>query len=80
MSDKAPYIIYSDLQCLIKIIDTCKNNFKKSSTTNIDKHIPSGYSVSMIWTFDGIKNNHNAYKVEDCMVCMELLKFCEYSR
>ena len=28
-SDKAPFIIYADLECLIKKIDGCKNNPEK---------------------------------------------------
>ena len=27
-SDKAPFIIYSDLECLIEKVDECKNNLK----------------------------------------------------
>ena len=32
-SDKAPFIIYADLESLIEKIDVCKNNPEKSSTT-----------------------------------------------
>ena len=32
-SDKMSYIIYSDLEFLIKRIDGCKNNYEKSSAT-----------------------------------------------
>ena len=28
-SDKAPFAIYADLECIIKKIDGCKNNPKK---------------------------------------------------
>ena len=31
-----------------------------------DEHIPSGYLVFTIWTFDGRENMHNTYKDEDC--------------
>ena len=34
-SDKTPFIIYADLESLIKKIDNCKNNLEKSSTTKI---------------------------------------------
>ena len=33
-SDKAPFIIYADLECLIEEIGGCKNNPGKSSTKN----------------------------------------------
>ena len=34
-SDKAPSIVYVDLEFLIKRIDGCKNNFEKSSITEV---------------------------------------------
>ena len=38
-SDKPPYIIYADLESLIKKIDGCTNNPEKSSITKTGKHI-----------------------------------------
>ena len=40
-----PFIIYADLECFLKKIDTCYNNPDLSSTTKINQHIPSGYSI-----------------------------------
>ena len=40
-SDKTRFIIYSDLECLIKMIDGCKDNAENLSTAKIDKHIPN---------------------------------------
>ena len=34
-SDKAPFITYADLECLIEKTDRCKNNPENSSTTKI---------------------------------------------
>ena len=34
------YIIYADLESLIKKIDECASNPERSSTTRIGKHIP----------------------------------------
>ena len=50
-SDKAPFIIYADLECIIEKIDGCKNNPENSSTTNISEHILSGFSMSTISSF-----------------------------
>ena len=47
-SDKTPFIIYADLECIIKKIDGCKNNPENSSTTKVSKHILSGLSMSTI--------------------------------
>ena len=57
-SDKIPYIIYADIESLIKKIDVCANNPEKSSTTKIGEHIPCGYSVSTIWVFHSIEKRH----------------------
>ena len=47
-SDKAPFIIHADLQCMIEKIDGCKNNTEHSYTTKVSKHIPLGFSTSTI--------------------------------
>ena len=66
-SDKMSYIIYGDIESLIKKIDGCANNLENSSITKIGEHIPCGYSMSTIWTFDNIENKHTLYCGEDCM-------------
>ena len=38
-SDKMPYIIYVDIESLIKKIDRCENNPEKSSARKIGKNI-----------------------------------------
>ena len=38
-SDKMPYIIYADIESLIKKTDVCANNPKNSSTTKIGEHV-----------------------------------------
>ena len=53
--DKAPFIIYADLECLIEKIDGCKNNPGNLSTTVVGNHIPSGFSMSPILSFKSIK-------------------------
>ena len=63
--NKMSYIIYADLESLIK--NGCGNNAEKSSTAKIHKHIPCGCSISKIWEFDGIEKKHNIYRGEDCM-------------
>ena len=73
-SDKAPCIIYADLEPLIKKIDYWKNNPEKSSTTKLGEYILCGSSISTIWVFDNIKNKYNLYRGGDCMkkVCITL--------
>ena len=50
-SDKAPFIIYADLECIIEKIDGCKNNPESSPTTKVSKHISSGFPMSTISSF-----------------------------
>ena len=42
-SIKSPFIIYADLECLLKKMSTCYNNPEESSATEINKHTPSGF-------------------------------------
>ena len=44
-SIKLPVVVYADLECLLEKIITCQNNPNESSTTEINKHTPSGYSL-----------------------------------
>ena len=69
---KLPFVVYADLECLLEKMSTCYNNPEKSSTTKINKHRPSGYSIFTHCSFDKSKNKLNYYRGEDCMT-----KFCK---
>ena len=71
-SMKLPFLIYTDLECLLEKISTCQNNPNKSSTTKINKHTPSGYSIFTNCSFDESKNKINYYRGDNCMT-----KFCK---
>ena len=66
-SDKAILIIYAGLECLMENIHGCKYNPGNLSTTKVDKHIPSGFSMSTISSFKNIENKHDLYRAKDCM-------------
>ena len=66
-SIKAPAIIYADLECLLEKMHSCQNNPKKSSTTKINIHTPSGYSLFTNCSFDSTKNKLDCYRGKDCM-------------
>ena len=53
--NKVPFIIYSDLNCIIEEIDGCKNNPENSSTTKVSEHIPSSFSMSTVFSIRIIK-------------------------
>ena len=58
-SDKEAFIIYGNRECLIENTDGWKNNSENSSTSKVDKHIPSSFSMSTISSFKSIQNRHN---------------------
>ena len=74
-SIKSLFIIYADLECLLEKISTCYNNPEESSTTEINEHTPSGYSLFTHCSFDKTKYKLDYYRGEDCMT-----KFCKNLR
>ena len=50
-SHEAPFVICANLECFIEKINGCKNNPENSSTTKVSGHIPSGFSMSTISSF-----------------------------
>ena len=55
-SMKVSFIIYADLKPWLEKMSTCHNNPKNPSTTKINKHTPSGYSLFKNCLFDSTKN------------------------
>ena len=55
-------------------MNTCHNNPEKSSTTKINKHTPSGYSLFTHCSFDTTKNKFDYYRDKNCMkiFCLDL--------
>ena len=47
-SDKASFIIYTNLEGIIQKTDGCKNNPENLSTSKVSKHAPSSFSMSTI--------------------------------
>ena len=71
---KFPFIIYADLESLLEKMNTCQNNPEKLSTTKINKHTPSGYSLFTQCSFDITKNKLDYYRGKHCMknFCLDL--------
>ena len=70
---KVPFIICADFECLLENISICRNDPKKSLTTKINKHKPSGYSLFTHCSFDMTQNSEpDCYRGEDCIE-----KFCK---
>ena len=71
-SIRSPFIIYADLECFLEKISNYYNNFEESSTTEINKHTPSGYLLFAHCSFDKTKNKLDYYRADNCME-----KFCK---
>ena len=57
---RSAFIIYADMESLLEKTNTCYNNSEKSSTSKMNQHKASGYSVFMHCLFDTTtKNKHN---------------------
>ena len=71
-SIKLPFVVYADLECLLEKMSMCQNNPNESSTTEINKHTPSRYSLFTHCSFDKSKNKLDYYRGKVCMK-----KFCK---
>ena len=64
---RASFINYVDLESLLEKTSTCHNNPKKSSTTEINKHTPSDYSLFTHCLCEATKNKLDCYRGKDCV-------------
>ena len=61
------FVIYADLESLLEKITSFENDPQKSSSTDINKHTASGYSLFSHCLFDKTKNRFDYYRGENCM-------------
>ena len=64
---RVPFVIFADLESLLEKMNTCRNNPEKSSTTKINKHTASCYSLFTHCSFDRTKNKLDYYRGKNCM-------------
>ena len=74
---KSPFILYADLEFSLEKMNTCHSNPEKSSTTKINKHTPSSYSLYTHCSFETAKNQLDYYKGKNCMkyFCLDLREY-----
>ena len=70
-----PFIIYTDVKFILRILDTRQNNPEKSYTENKALHVPSGYELVLCCSFDNSKTEIMCYRGNDCIE-----KFCKQLR
>ena len=51
-SDKAPFIIYAEPECLLEKIDGCKKNHENSSATKVGEHTGSSLDLPCVQQLD----------------------------
>ena len=61
---KNPFIIYTDLECLLYPISTCDNTEDNSFTVRNNKHKPSGYSLLASYAYYDNSLNEHIFIVE----------------
>ena len=73
------FIIYEELVFLPEKRSTCHNKPKKSSTTKLNKHTASGYSLFTYCAFYNTKNMVDYYRDQNCLkkFCKDLKKHAE---
>ena len=64
---KAPFAIYIDSECILRKVQSSQNNPEKSYTEKKARHEPSGWSMSIICSFDKKENKFNYCRRKDCM-------------
>ena len=71
---KAPFLIYLDLERLLKKEQSSQNNPEKSYTEKKAKHEPSGWAMFTRCSFDKKENKLNYYRGKDCIekLCKKL--------
>ena len=71
---KAPFTICLDLECILKQVQSCQNNPKKSYTEKIARHEPSGWSMFKKCSFNKKENKLHHYRGKDCIeiLCKKL--------
>ena len=64
---KVPYIFYVDLESFLVKTQTSQNNPEKSYTERKTEHVPSGYSLNLVRSYDANKDRHSFYRRTDCI-------------
>ena len=63
---KLLFVIHADLECLLKIVQSCQNNHENSYAEKKVKHKLSGHTWCSICSFDDTKNRCYFYRGKDC--------------
>ena len=70
---KVPFIMYADLESILKPIQGLVNNLMIPSTREVNNQIPSGWCIRSEFTYGEIKDPLRLYRGKDCV-----RKFCDH--
>ena len=65
-SMKVPFIIYTDLECLLEKMNSCQKDPEKPSTAKKNIYVSSGYSLFTNCSFNLTKNKLECYRGKKC--------------
>ena len=69
---KAPYSVYADFECILRRIDTCEPNNKKSFTIKTEEHEPCGFSYVVVRS-DGQIQGPFIYRGKTQSTCFSII-------
>ena len=66
-SDKEPFVIYADLECLMEKIDRCINSVEHSFTKKYVNLFHQVFQCLQYHRFKNKENKHDVYRGKDCL-------------
>ena len=67
-TNRHPFVIYADFECIVEKMDCCDGNPNESYTNKIQKHKPISYTYAVVCFDDRVrKTKVRTYTGEDCM-------------
>ena len=70
---KVPFVMYGDLEAILRPVEEPSPNPEESYTKEINQHIPSGFCVYSKFAYGEVENPLKLYRGEDCVKV-----FCDY--
>ena len=70
---KVPFIMYTDFESILELIQGLGNDPRISSMSGINNHVPSGWCVRSEFAYGKVENTLKLYRGNDCTK-----KFCDH--
>ena len=78
-SQKMPFVIYADFECLVELISGCQPNPEKCFTNQFQKHKPCGFCYHIKCSFDEKLSKTVTYRMKNedediTKICVEMIE------